>query len=83
MDLKRELTREEAIDFFNGGEWKEWDDDKIVEFQLFQDKLCVEFSRFHKAIEKVLCRPVFTHEFAFDDHLKKEYLKMKESKNER
>lgn len=42
-------------------------------------KLCLDFSRFHEAVEKVLQRPVFTHEFAEPDELKKEYLGVKEA----
>jgi hypothetical protein len=36
------------------------------------------FDVFHKAIEKTLGRPVFTHEFAFSDSLKKELYGEKE-----
>jgi len=38
-------------------------DEEIVKFQLFQDCLAIPFDRFHAAIEKVLKRPVYTHEF--------------------
>lgn len=71
----RQITREEAIALHDSGAWKNWPDDTIVGFQLFQDCLAIPFSRFHEAVEKVLGRPVFTHEFAFADQLRAEYRK--------
>ena len=70
-----QLTKEQAIAIYEGGEWKDWSDEEIVKFQLFQDCLAVPFDRFHQAIEKVLNRPVWTHEFAFRDNLIAEYKK--------
>lgn len=63
---------------YYGGEWKNWTDDEIVRFQLFQDRLAVPFTEFHRAITAVLGRPVYTHEFAFREQLIKEYLGEKE-----
>lgn len=34
----------------------------------------MDFGTFHKAMEEALGRPVWTHEFAFSDQLKKEFL---------
>lgn len=70
----KQLTTPQAIAFAESKLYESWTDRQIVEFQLFQDKLCMDFSRFHQAIEKVLQRPVFTHEFAFPDNLRKELL---------
>lgn len=69
------LTKVEAIAFHDSGEWKSWSAEQIVELQLFQDLLCVPFSVFHEAIEKVLGRPVWTHEFASSniDNIRAEY----------
>lgn len=75
--ILRQLTYDEAIAIYNGGEWRDWTDEEIVKFQLFQDRLCMPFDRFHQAIEAVLCRPVFTHEFAFHDRIVSEYLKQR------
>lgn len=69
-----QLTQEEAIAFAKDGVWKDWTDEQIVRFQLFQKCLAMDFSRFHVAIEKVLGRSIFTHEFAFRDALVMEYL---------
>lgn len=72
--MRKQLTREEAIEFAERGEWKTWTATQIVDFQLFQDKMCMDFSVFHEAVETILCRPVFTHEFAFKCRLIDEYL---------
>ena len=57
------LTREQAIEMGKSGVWKSWTSEQIVKFQLYQDKLCMPFGVFHKAVEEVLGRGVFTHEF--------------------
>jgi hypothetical protein len=61
---KQQLTQEEAKSFFDSEEWKTWPPEDLALFQLYQDRLCVDFSTFHQAIEKLLGRGVFTHEFA-------------------
>lgn len=71
----KQLTKEEAIRLAKNKEWEKWPDKVLVGFQLFQDKLCVDFSAFHAAIERVLERPVFTHEFGLNiDGLIAEFL---------
>ena len=67
------MTREQAIKLAESEWWEGLSDHDIVMFQLFEDKLCMPFGRFHEAVEKVLGRPVWTHEFAFDG-IKKEFL---------
>ncbi len=67
------LTEKAAIEFAKSGVWKEWTDEQVVKFQLYQDMLCMDFSRVHRAMEKVLGRPILTHEFAFTDQLVLEY----------
>ncbi len=69
-----QLTKEQTIAFYNSKEWEHWNDEQIVRFQLFQDKLAIPFARFHQAIEKVLGRAVWTHEFAFGNLIMEEYL---------
>lgn len=69
----RQLTKEEAIAFSESKVYEGWTDRQIAEFQMEQSKLCVPFDVFHRAIEKALGRPVFTHEFAFNyEGLRKE-----------
>lgn len=75
MDNKdRQFTQAEAVAFYESKEWENWTNESIVRLQLFQDRLCVPFDRFHEAITKVLGRSVWTHEFAFRDNLIREYL---------
>ena len=69
----KQLTKEQAIAFAESGIWKDWTDDQIVRFQLYQQRLCLPFDRFHKAMEAVLRRPVWTYEFANWKHLQEEY----------
>lgn len=69
------ITKEQAIKLAESKFYEMLTSDEIVKFQLFEPKLCMPFNVFHEAIEKVLDRPVYTHEFAFIDELKKEYLK--------
>ncbi len=73
------LTKESAVALAQSRWWESPDvtDESIVRFQLFEDRLCMDFGEFHRAIESVLGRPVFTHEFAFINEpngLKAEYL---------
>ena len=71
----KQLTTKQAIALANSNVWKKWTDEQIVRFQLFQEKLCMDFNRFHEAMEKVLGRPVFTHEFGLNySGLVEEYL---------
>jgi len=70
----KQLTKEQAIKMYESEIWKDMSLEQIGKFQLFQDLLCVPFDKFHEAIEKLLNRPVWTHEFAFKDELIKEYL---------
>ena len=74
MKIMEQFTKEQAIAFADSGVWKEWTDEQIVRFQLFQRKLAMDFSRFHEAVEKVLKRSVWTHEFVYWESLQKEYL---------
>ncbi len=71
----RQITREEALAIHKCEAWKDWSDEQIVGFQLFQDMLAIPFGVFHGAIQRVLGRPVFTHEFADVPSLRAEYMK--------
>jgi hypothetical protein len=68
------MEKQQAIDLYESKFWEGMSMEEIAKFQLFEDKLCMPFDIFHEAIEKVLNRPVFTHEFAYSDNLKKEML---------
>ena len=72
------MTEEEAVLKAESGWWKDSTSDEIVEFQLYEERLCMDFSAFHAAIEDVLGRPVFTHEFGLNrDGLMEEYQAVK------
>lgn len=62
--MKLELTKDQAIMIAESGIWKDWTDREKAEFQLYTRLLCMPFDVFHKAVEKTLGRPVYTHEFA-------------------
>ena len=62
--MTKELSKKEALSFYNSGQWKNWPDKKLALFQLRQDKLSIPFDVFHKAVEGAIGRPVWTHEFA-------------------
>ena len=70
----KQFTREQAIAFGENKLWEPLSYRERTALQLFQQKLCMPFDVFHEAIEKSLGRPVYTHEFAFIDSLRKEFL---------
>lgn len=67
------LTYEEAIKKIESKWWNGATAKEIVDFQLYEERLCCPFDIFHKAMEEVLGRPVFTHEFADQKALQEEY----------
>lgn len=74
----KQLTEKEAIAFSENKLYEGMTHRQIAEFQMEQDRLCVPFGVFHEAMEKVLGRPVFTHEFAFRNELRKELFGQKQ-----
>lgn len=74
----KQLTKEQAIAFGENKCYENMTYRQIAEFQMEQDRLCMPFDVFHEAIEKTLGRPVFTHEFAFREELRKELYGEKE-----
>jgi hypothetical protein len=74
----KQLTKEQAIAFYNSEVWKDMSDLQIAQMQLSQQFLAVPFSVFHGSVEKVFGRPVYTHEFASKENLQREFLGDKE-----
>lgn len=68
------LSRKEASEIYDSEWWEDASYQEIVAFQLFEPRLCMPFDLFHEAAGKVLRRPVYTHEFAFVEQLREEYL---------
>ena len=67
------MTKNEAILKAQSGWWETATPEAIVDFQLYESRLCMPFDEYHKAIEKVFRRPVWTHEFADQKALQAEY----------
>ena len=63
------MTKEQAIALWKSNRWVNWSDKQIVDLQLYQERICFPFARFHGALEAVLGRPVYTHELANADRL--------------
>lgn len=60
----QQFTKEQAIKFYESGVWADMTAFQVVQFQLFQDRLCMPFGEFQKSVETVFKRPVYTHEFS-------------------
>jgi len=69
----KQITEEQALSIASGRKWESWSDKQIVDLQLYQELLAMDWGRFHQAVEAMLVRPVFTHEFAYPDLLREEY----------
>ena len=71
----KQLTKEQAINLYKSKVYENWTDEQVVRLQLFQKKLCVDFNRFHIALNNVLGRPVYTHDLCLNyDDIVSEYL---------
>ena len=58
-----QLTRDQAIAFYDSELWRGMSDRDIAEFQMRQQFLAVPFDVLHRAVGETLGRPVFSHEF--------------------
>ena len=70
--MSEQLTREQAIALHDSGAWEKWTPQELAAFQISQECLCVPFGKFQAAMEIVLGRPVWTHEFADPERLRAE-----------
>lgn len=68
------MTKEQAIKLYASRFWEDMTPREITKFQLFEPLLCMPFDVFHEAVEKTLNRPIWTHEFAYPERLRKELL---------
>ncbi len=46
--------------------WESKDPVEVARYQVFEDVLMTDFSTFHKSVEKLVGRPVYTHEFGLN-----------------
>ena len=65
----KKITSNQAKEIYKSGIWNKWSKEKIAWFQLNNQYLAVPFDKFHEAVEYVLGRGVFTHEFAHPERL--------------
>ena len=77
--MKKQLSKEEAIEFYESGTWKNMPDYEKVKLQLYQERLCMPFDVFHAAVEAALGHSVFTHEFAEIDKIRAEFERVQKS----
>jgi len=66
------MEYDDAVKLANSGWWNFATNEQIVDFQLNEERLCMPFDRFQEAVEKVLGRSVWTHEFARPENLRAE-----------
>jgi hypothetical protein len=66
------MTKEQAIALAATEWWTRCGPEEAALFQLYEEKLCMPFGEFQAAMEKLLGRGVWTHEFAYVDQLKAE-----------
>ncbi|WP_101910068.1 hypothetical protein [Marasmitruncus massiliensis] len=69
----KSTTKEEAIAKGESRWYEGKSPQEIVEFQLYEDRLCMPLELYREAVEKVLGRPVFTHEYKEPERLIAEY----------
>lgn len=75
----KQVSEEQAKAIYDSEIWKNWNAEEKAKFQLFQKRLCMPFGEFHSALEKVLDRLIWTHEFAFTlGGIYQEYFGLKE-----
>jgi hypothetical protein len=78
LDTLSDENRERALKtmrkYGNNRWWRSNDPLEVAKYQVFEDTLLVQFSLYHEGVEKLVGRPVYTHEFAsiFVDGLREE-----------
>jgi hypothetical protein len=70
---EKSMTKEEAIAKAESRWYEGKSPQEIVEFQLYEDWLCMPLELYQESVEKVLGRPVFTHEYKEPEKLIAEY----------
>lgn len=73
----RQVTKKHAIKLYDNKVLEGWELERKVEFQLNQKRLCMPFNLFHKAVQEYFKRPVYTHEFADQQSMLKEFYSIK------
>lgn len=60
------MTEQQAIALHNSGFWETMTYRQRAEFQMHEERLCMPFDVFHKALEETLGRPIFTSELGMN-----------------
>lgn len=76
--MDTQFTEEQATAIYESGVWKEWTDEQIIRFQLFQQLVCVSSLSFTKAIESIFGYLVATTTFVFHKGMVIEYMRKTE-----
>ena len=58
------IGRENAIEIAESKAWEKWPLKERAWYQLHVKELMMPFDKFHEAVEALMDRPVWTHEFA-------------------
>ena len=58
-----DISYEEACKLFESDFWDDKTNLEKVAFQLYENHLAMKFPEFHKAVEAVLDRPIWSHQF--------------------
>ncbi len=61
----RQLTPKQCLSLHESGLTNDWSDEQVARLQLFQSKILFPETRYLKAIQNTLRRPVFQDEIAF------------------
>ena len=72
--MEQQITKGQAIEMYDSSWWDGLPDRDVVKVQLFSQYLCMPFNEFHRRLSLVLGRDVYTHEFAYPDNLRHEFL---------
>ncbi len=60
----KQITKIQALNIFHNEKWKRWTDYQKVKFQLYQDRLCMPYTEFRKALTVVFGRSIWSHELS-------------------
>jgi hypothetical protein len=66
LPQKNVNTLKTAMQKYDTKWWESKDPVEVAKYQIFEDILMTNFSTFHEGIEKLVGRPVYTHEFGLN-----------------
>ena len=61
-----DLSIDQAVAFYESGVWKKMTSPELAAFQIAQERLCVPFEVFHRAVEETIGRRIYVHEFSMN-----------------